>query len=147
MVPPLRDREGDAVFLARHFCQVLAQRYRREGMRLSPSAEAAIASHRWPGNVRELRNVIEQAVMLAAGDTLEARELMLSPAAAATTAPYGGSPSAQTAEAGSALDRRERELLIEAMAASNHNVSQAARNLGISRDTLRYRLEKHGLKE
>ena len=147
MVPPLRDREGDAVFLARHFCQVLAQRYRREGMRLSPSAEAAIASHRWPGNVRELRNVIEQAVMLAAGDTLEARELMLSPAAAANPAPHGGSPSAQPTEAGSALDRRERELLIEAMAASNHNVSQAARNLGISRDTLRYRLEKHGLKE
>ncbi|MDO9312941.1 MAG: sigma-54 dependent transcriptional regulator [Burkholderiaceae bacterium] len=145
LVPPLRDREGDAVFLARHFCQVLAQRYRREGMRLSPSAEAAIASHRWPGNVRELRNVIEQAVMLAAGDTIEARELMLSPAAAAT--PYGGPPSAQPTEAGSALDRRERELLIAAMAASNHNVSQAARNLGISRDTLRYRLEKHGLKE
>ena len=59
--------------------------------------------------------------------------------AAATEASLSG-------EAGSALDRSERELLVKALAESNHNVSQAARILGISRDTLRYRLEKHALK-
>jgi DNA-binding NtrC family response regulator len=146
MVPPLRDREDDAVFLARHFCKLMGQRYRREGVKLGASAEAAIAAYRWPGNVRELRNVIEQAVMLAASDTIEPRELMLS-TAASTSAAGSAAPAAPSTEAGSALDRRERELLIQAMAESNRNVSQAARALGISRDTLRYRLEKHGLKE
>ena len=146
MVPPLRERDGDATFLARHFCQVMAQRYRRDGMRLGAAAEAAIASHRWPGNVRELRNVIEQAVMLAAGDTIGVDDLMLSPTAASLSPPGGPQPF-HPSEAGSALDRRERELLVQAMSESNRNVSQAARNLGISRDTLRYRLEKHRLKE
>jgi DNA-binding NtrC family response regulator len=96
--------------------------------------------------VRELRNVIEQAVMLAASDTIDAHELML-PAGASPRPPDRSSSSLPPAEAGSALDRRERELLVQAMTESNHNVSQAARTLGISRDTLRYRLEKHGLKE
>ncbi|MFM9915471.1 MAG: sigma-54-dependent transcriptional regulator [Rhizobacter sp.] len=146
LVPPLRDREGDAVFLARHFCQVMGQRYRREDVKLGKAAEAAIAAYRWPGNVRELRNVIEQAVMLAAGDIIEPRELMLSSAASNPPRDTSLLPS-PPAEAGSALDRRERELLVQAMTNANHNVSQAARTLGISRDTLRYRLEKHGLKE
>ena len=60
-----------------------------------------------------------------------------------TAAALDASPAA---EAGSALDHSERELLVKALAESNHNVSQAARILGISRDTLRYRLEKHALK-
>lgn len=144
-VPPLRERDGDAVFLARHFCQVLGQRYRREEVRLGAAAEAAIAAHRWPGNVRELRNVIEQAVMLAVNDTIEARDLMLLPPGVGSSA--SSVSSLPLAEPGSALDRQERELLVQAMNESNHNVSQAARSLGISRDTLRYRLEKHGLKE
>ena len=93
MVPPLRDREDDAVFLARHFCKLMGQRYRREGVKLGASAEAAIAAYRWPGNVRELRNVIEQAVMLAASDTIEPRELMLS-SAASTSAAGSAAPAA-----------------------------------------------------
>ena len=141
-VPPLREREGDATYLAQQFCQQLGQRYRREGIRLGPQAQAAIASHRWPGNVRELRNVIEQAVLLAATDSIEAHELMLP---APRSAPVSLEASSGT-EAGSALDRSERELLVKALAESNDNVSQAARILGISRDTLRYRLEKHALK-
>jgi DNA-binding NtrC family response regulator len=96
--------------------------------------------------VRELRNVIEQAVMLAAGDIIEPRELMLSSAASNPPSDTSLLPY-PPGEAGSALDRRERELLVQAMTNANHNVSQAARTLGISRDTLRYRLEKHGLKE
>ncbi|MDL2336699.1 MAG: sigma-54 dependent transcriptional regulator [Pseudomonadota bacterium] len=145
-VPPLRDREGDAVFLARHFCQLLGQRYRRDGIRLGAAAEAAIGAHHWPGNVRELRNVIEQAVLMAESNLIEAHELMLS-SAAPYHPPPGDPTRSPTLESGSALDRIERELLVKALAESNQNVSQAARSLGISRDTLRYRLEKHGLKE
>jgi len=142
-VPPLREREGDAVFLARHFCQQFAERYRRAGLRLSADAEAAIAAHAWPGNVRELRNLIEQAVLLGMGDSgevIEADALMLPPPARPTV------PPAVTEGAASALDRVERDMLVQALAQAQHNVSQAARALGVSRDTLRYRMEKHGLR-
>ena len=100
--------------------------------------------------MRELRNVIEQAVLLAQGNTIAAHELMLSKGAAASVSTTAVAsielPPSDAAGAGSALDRIERELLVKALADSNQNVSQAARTLGISRDTLRYRLEKHGLR-
>ena len=142
-VPPLRQRAGDAVLLARHFCQLFVQRYRREGMSLSPAAEAAIAHHAWPGNVRELRNVVEQAVMLGGGPMIQPEDLMLAP-----VEPEPGLPALTevAADGGSTLDRVERELLIKALRDARNNVSRAARQLGISRDTLRYRLEKHGLR-
>lgn len=148
--PPLRERGADALLLARHFCQWFGSRYRRQGMRLGVAAEAVIAAHRWPGNVRELRNVIEQAVLLAPGDVILPQELMLpgvqvTHLEGAQSASLGsGLPTARDGE--SALDRVERELLIQALSEANDNVSQAARKLGISRDTLRYRMEKHGLR-
>ncbi|CAD5371603.1 Regulatory protein AtoC [Rubrivivax sp. A210] len=147
MVPPLRQRAGDALLLARHFCQTFAQRYRREGTRLGAAAEAAIARHGWPGNVRELRNLIEQAVMLAAANEIVPAELMLPdggvPAALSVPVEDGGNGGGGS---GSSLDRVEREMLVNAMREAQQNVSRAARQLGISRDTLRYRLEKHGLR-
>jgi DNA-binding NtrC family response regulator len=140
MVPPLRQRPGDALQLARSFCREFAQRYRREELQLAPAAEAAIGLHAWPGNVRELRNLMEQAVMLATGPLIAVDELMLPgkalPSLAATP------PTAIV----SALDRAEREQILSAMGDAQQNVSQAARLLGISRDTLRYRLDKHGLR-
>jgi two-component system response regulator AtoC len=161
-VPPLRERAGDALLLARHFCAQFAQRYRRAGLHLTPEAEAAIERHSWPGNVRELRNLLEQAVMLARGPAITRDELMLPPAPAvppAPSAPTAPSPSSAAPghatmaptppEAGapvSALDRAEREQIVQAMQAAQHNISLAARMLGISRDTLRYRLDKHGLR-
>jgi two-component system, NtrC family, response regulator AtoC len=140
MVPPLRQRPGDALQLARCFCREFAQRYRREDLQLAPAAEAAIATHRWPGNVRELRNLIEQAVMLAHGPLIVVDELMLPGRA---PSPPATDPLAAPA---SALDRVEREQIVGAMSEARQNVSQAARLLGISRDTLRYRLDKHGLR-
>ena len=142
-VPPLREREGDAVLLARHFCERFAQRYRRDDLRLSAAAEKAISAHAWPGNVRELRNLIEQAVLLNLGDPITPQDLMLSEAR--SVAP-SASPSVSAEDGLSRLDQMERDLLVKAMAESHNNVSQAARVLGISRDTLRYRLDKHGLK-
>jgi DNA-binding NtrC family response regulator len=142
LAPPLRDRGEDALLLARHFCQVFAKRYRREGIRLGAATEAVICAHRWPGNVRELRNVIEQAVLLAPGDVILPQELMLPGVQAASR----DEPVALSRDGESALDRVERELLVQALTEANDNVSQAARKLGISRDTLRYRMEKHGLR-
>jgi len=136
-VPPLRERGGDVRLLAEHYLERFGRTYRRPGVRFSAEALAALAAHAWPGNVRELRNLVEQAVLLAEGDTLRVADLML-PAAKAS----GDSDDTL----GSALDRLEREALVQALADCGDNVSAAARALGISRDTLRYRIDKHGLR-
>ena len=146
-IPALREREGDAVLLARHFCAEFARRYRRPHLQLREDAEALVAIYRWPGNVRELRNVMEQAVLLAAGDRITPQDLTL-PASAMC----GGAESApsvhETLEppGGSVLERMERDMLLNALRDAQNNVSQAARLLGISRDTLRYRMEKHHIR-
>ena len=148
-VPALRERAGDAPLLARHFLVEFARRYRKPGIRFAPGVEAAIEAHAWPGNVRELRNVVEQAVLLAGGETIDAGELMLPQASAAVMASAANRPppplSADAADSGSTLERVEREMLLQALTEAGGNVSKAARELGVSRDTLRYRMEKHGL--
>ena len=145
-VPPLRERKGDAVLLARYFLDHFGQRYRREGVRLNAEAEAVIAGHRWPGNVRELRNVIEQAVLLSAGQEIGAQDLMLPGAARASVSIVSTLVSGNSESGDSVLDRMERDALEQALGNASGNVSKAARELGISRDTLRYRMEKPRLR-
>lgn len=145
-VPPLRDREGDAITLARHFLEEFSARYRKYGLTLSANAERAIADHTWPGNVRELRNVVEQAVLLSGSPVIDVGELMLpahhqSPVDIPPIMAIGA--LAQEGSQQSSLDLVERELLCQALVESKGNVSLAARILGISRDTMRYRMEKH----
>ena len=70
-IPPLRDRGRDVVLLANYYLQTFSRDFRRRVRSLSQPAEAALLSYSWPGNVRELRNLIERAVLLAEGDTLE----------------------------------------------------------------------------
>ncbi|WP_300439627.1 sigma-54 dependent transcriptional regulator [Zoogloea sp.] len=138
-VPPLNAREGDVLVLARHFLADFAQRYRKGALQLSPAAERLLVDHDWPGNVRELRNLMEQAALLASDSLIGPDDLPLSPAR------RPGNPAAAPDTGTSALERVERDLLVQALADTRGNVSQAARQLGISRDTLRYRMEKHGL--
>lgn len=139
-VPALRERADDVLLLARHFCNEFATRYRRPGLQLGPHAEQALLAHDWPGNVRELRNVVEQAVLLANGSSIEAQDLLL-PAGQNSSHGFGEPAPASN------LVQMERDMLLKALAATEQNVSQAARLLGISRDTLRYRMDKHGLRQ
>jgi transcriptional regulator of acetoin/glycerol metabolism len=99
-------------------------------------------AHHWPGNVREMRNTLERAVLLQHAGPLGATDLALPPPrlASVENAPVS------TPTAGS-LDAMEREHLLHALQACNWNVTQAARKLDISRDTLRYRMERHGLQK
>jgi DNA-binding NtrC family response regulator len=141
-IPPLRARPDDIPVLARHFLARLASRYARTEMAIDDSAMAALMAHDWPGNVRELRNVLERAVLLKRTGVLSAQDLMLvSPARTAIA-----SAKPVLSERGPvSLDTLEREHLQQALAQCSGNVTQAARLLGISRDTLRYRMERHGL--
>lgn len=150
--PPLRAREGDARFLAEHFLDIFSRRYGRKPMRLSNGAIERIQKHTWPGNVRELKNTLEQAVLVARGDVVDETHLAIQPLPDATiaqmqatqyTAPANGAAPLASPKS---LDEVERNLIQDALAQSEGNVTHAARLLGISRDTLRYRLEKHGFR-
>ncbi len=127
-VPPLRARGEDVLLLARHFLAESGRRYGKPGLALDAAAAAAVVRHPWPGNVRELRNAMEQAALSADGAEVGVANLALAPVSRAL--------SRET------LPGMERELIERALERSGGNVSRAARELGISRDTLRYRLAR-----
>ena len=140
-IPPLRARLDDLPLLASHFLAQLASRYGRPELSMDASALAALAAHDWPGNVRELRNVLERAVLMQRSGVLSAGDLMLSrPNRVAATSVNPAAPTESLS-----LDAVEREHVQRALTECGWNVSKAARLLGISRDTLRYRMDRHGL--
>ncbi|EHR72778.1 response regulator with CheY-like receiver, AAA-type ATPase, and DNA-binding domains [Burkholderiales bacterium JOSHI_001] len=143
-LPPLRERGDDILLLARNFVQWHAQRYGRAAPVLAPATERLLVQHPWPGNVRELRNVLEQAVLLCPGGVIDVSQLALSSHPMAAS-PGAEAPPAAAPPAARTLPEMEREALVKALAGASGNISRAARDLGVSRDTLRYRIEKHGL--
>jgi two-component system response regulator AtoC len=148
-VPPLRARDGDAIFLAKQFLALHGARYGRAEMSFDASAEAMLRGHRWPGNVRELRNIIEQAVLLAPGAVIDGEHLNLcSPLTFQgedEPAPAALDGVARFPSEGVQLATVERDLLLRALNHTAWNVTKAARLLGVSRDTLRYRIDKFRL--
>jgi two-component system response regulator AtoC len=138
-IPALRDRGADISLLADHYLALHARRYGKDGLTLSADARRALLQHRWPGNVRELRNVIEQAVLMSGGPRVESLDLDWLPAPASVSQAGAGAAIAPT------LEQVEREALQRTLETSRWNVSHAARLLGISRDALRYRIEKYAL--
>jgi two-component system response regulator AtoC len=147
-VPPIRERDGDAVRLARALLDDACRRYGVSPRTLSPAAQAAIAQYSWPGNVRELANAMERAVLFSDNDTVNADDLGIptaAPQAGAVTVAASGEVQINFPENGLSLEAVERTLIVRALEKAAGNQSAAARLLGISRDTLRYRLEKFGL--
>jgi two-component system, NtrC family, response regulator AtoC len=142
-VPPLRARGEDIILLANRFIEEFARRYGKPGLAFTPAALDRLTRHDWPGNVRELRNLVEQAVLLARGTSIDYSDLGLPAAEARSRAAPEPEPEApqETLE----LAQMERDLLRQALERTGWNVTQAARILGITRDTLRYRIDKHGL--
>jgi len=138
-VPPLRSRGDDIALLAERFCAELGGLYGRK-VELDESAIAELRRYPWPGNVRELRNVIERAVLLASGERIDAAAL-----GSLLTASKGTGDPFQLPEGGISLEELERELVRQAVERTEGNRTRAAALLGLSRDALRYRLEKFGL--
>ena len=147
-IPPLRERGEDAVLLARSFLADAVRRYGARSRSLSAEAETAIRAHGWPGNVRELANAMERVVLFSDGDPVPAADLGLGPAPA-TGARVAVAPSGEIRidfpEGGLALEAVEKAVLMAALERAGGNQSAAARLLGVSRDTLRYRMEKFDL--
>ncbi|HMU99804.1 MAG TPA: sigma-54 dependent transcriptional regulator [Rhodocyclaceae bacterium] len=145
-VPPLRERGDDILLLARHFLALHSARYRKAGLAFSPDAERALRAYAWPGNVRELRNALEQATLLADGPVIVTAALPFCTLLGGDRALGPATPAgSQGASSGQTLDQIEKDVLTQALNRSGWNVTHAARILGISRDTLRYRIDKHGL--
>src|SRR5262249_35131068 len=126
-----------------------ARRYGTGERSLSAAAEGAVASHRWPGNVRELANAMERAVLFSDAEPLGADDLGLGAPGAANGGGVSAGPSGEVRvdfrAAGLWLEGVEGARVEAAIAKAGGNQSAAARLLGVSRDPLRYRLEKYGL--
>ena len=135
VLPPLREREGDVLALARTFAAASAARYGLPEPRLGADVRDALEAHTWPGNVRELRHAVERALLLSPPGTLDPRELV--PARAATAA-------AADAPAAGRLADAIRVVAETALARHGGNRSAAARTLGISRARLQRILDREG---
>jgi len=134
-IPPLRERGGDKLLLARHFLAQYAREFARPVRGFTDDALTALAAHSWPGNIRELENRMKRAVLMSEQRLISAADLELAPGVEDMTA-Y---------DLRAARSRAERDVVQRALARSNGTVATAARLLGISRPTLYTLLEAHGL--
>jgi DNA-binding NtrC family response regulator len=159
-LPPLRERGGDVLVLAQHYLTQFNAKYGKQVRQLDPRARDLLVAYPWPGNVRELSHVIERAVLWSRGPTLDAEHLSLTipeaaetaerpaeraPAAPAEPAPRGAATATSLPPPGMDLERWERAMIEQALRECDGNQTRAAQRLGISRDTLRYRLKKYGI--
>jgi DNA-binding NtrC family response regulator len=139
-IPPLRAHKEDIPDLVNLFLARYAKASGKSFTRIAPEALDKLLEFHWPGNVRELENILERACALAVGSILEPGDIRLDSARAK---PHDS--SAALLPEGKTLDQWEDEIIREAYRRANGNKSQAARLLGLSRNALRYRLEKIGI--
>lgn len=143
-LPPLRERKEDIPELVEHLFHKAKERHGMQNVRISLSLGAYFAGYRWPGNIRELENVIERMLVLSNGEQIAEEDL---PEELRHTLPEKPlSLLLQLPEEGVSLEGIERELIFRALEKFKGNQTQAARYLDISRRTLIYRMEKHGLR-
>jgi DNA-binding NtrC family response regulator len=145
-LPPLRERRVDVRLLAEHFLERAREEAGRGPSRLGSDAITALERHVWPGNVRELRNAVERAVALAEGEVLALDDLpqevvRASHAESLRAAVQSGRLGLEEASAGF-----ERDLVREALEATDWNQTRAARQLHITRRALKLRMDRLGLK-
>ena len=143
VLPPLREREGDILLLAKHFAERARADYGLGPVTITGDAEAALTAYWWPGNVRELSNIIERAVLLADTQTLTAAHLDLPPG------PTGGEPASVAAPAMPLPTdaATSREHLERVLTETGWNITRAAAVLGIARNTIKSRIARLGLRE
>ncbi len=162
-LPPLRERGDDVLLLADHYLKRFSSKYGKDVRRISAEARQLLLSYPWPGNVRELSHVLERAVLWSRGTELSPEHLSLTrPAEEPVGAdrrsgemPVAPAPAEESASArrsveqqalppeGMSLDQWEKSLLEQALREAGGNQTRAAQRLGISRDTLRYRMKKY----
>ncbi|ODB35452.1 sigma-54-dependent Fis family transcriptional regulator [Pseudoalteromonas sp. BMB] len=136
-VPPLREREQDIVPLAQHFLDKLSRKYQKPPMALDSRAQCALQSYHWPGNVRELSHLMERTVLLTKSEQVTDSDLAIQ------TRNTDKMTSASEKISMMTLEQAERSLIKQALAQTNHNITQAAKLLGLTKSSLYRRLEKY----
>jgi len=141
-LPSLKQRTEDIETLIKHFIAQCSVKHSIDPPKFNKQALKVLRSYHWPGNIRELRNLCERLSILLAGQTIDPENLphefnscISAPTDSAFILP----------ERGLQLDDLEADMIHQALARTNGNRSKSARLLGISRDTLLYRIQKHGL--
>jgi DNA-binding NtrC family response regulator len=147
-IPPLRGRREDIPALVARFLEQLAERLGRDAVLIEPAALAALARFSWPGNVRELRNFVEQAAVLAAGDTIEEGDVQLSNPKEEADVGAGIDPALPFNEAKrAAVESFERRYLLRALRAHDGNISRTAESIGMVRQSLQQKIRELGLRD
>ncbi len=134
-IPPLRERIEDIPALAQHFLKKFSGKYEKPKLNIDSGAESKLIQHSWPGNVRELEHTVEKAVILCNTDTLKASGLFLQDQVAGEDFRF--------AELN--LEVIAKEAISRALKKNRGNLSEAARELGISRPTLYKKFKKYGI--
>lgn len=143
-IPPLRERREDLAPLIQHFFELYNREFHRGLTGLTPLALEKLLRYDWPGNVRELRNVLERAVLLSTDSALQEDDILLGRAHLGA-APNPDQFRIRLPETGCKLSDVERQLVHQALRQARWNQTRAATLLGISRDQIRYKMEKFGL--
>jgi transcriptional regulator with GAF, ATPase, and Fis domain len=158
-LPPLRDRPEDIPALVQHFLAHYSREVNRSGLTITPAALDLLQAYPWPGNVRELQNAVERAVVLAPSTVLTVADFppalgqpFLSSPALHPPRPGLDDLTSQAADAEGCAARASVSPLPagatqiqQALVQTGGNVARAARLLGVSRDTVRYRMQQYGL--
>ena len=135
-LPPLRERGNDRLLLARAFLHRYSREFKKIIRGFRDDAIKAFTIHEWPGNVRELENRIKRAVVMSDAEWLSSYDLDLMPAAASVNL---------TVSLQEAREELERRMINEALSRSGSNITHAAKDLGISRQTLTDMIKKYGI--
>jgi two-component system, NtrC family, response regulator AtoC len=143
--PPLRERGEDVLPLARAFLRIERERYGRPELEFGAETERTLLGYHWPGNVRELKNSVEQAVLLTRGKVILPENIALCLRLQQEAGEENGNPVIRVREERAEIERLNRVRIESVVMQADWNIALAARLLGISRDTLRYRIRKYGL--
>ena len=139
-LPPLRNLGQDILIIAYHLLTIFNLVFKKKVKGFTKSARNVILNHKWPGNVRELSNCLERAMIFIEDDWIDESNLILSQQIRTPDMKEWNVPST-----GLVLEDIERQLIMSALKQSGNNKSKASRLLGLTRDTLRYRLEKYNI--
>jgi DNA-binding NtrC family response regulator len=145
-MPPLRERKGDITVLANYFLAMFNREFRKQLQGISADALAKLNAYPWPGNIRELRNVMERAILLNEVPWIEKGDIVLGRANFNTPVESLGEIVPLPLQ-GCTLADAEESLLRQALNRCDWNQTRTGALLGITRDQVRYKIEKFGMKQ
>ncbi|NCB06969.1 MAG: sigma-54-dependent Fis family transcriptional regulator, partial [Bacteroidia bacterium] len=132
-VPPLRERGQDVLVLADFFLKKYASKYNKPNLKINQQAQEKLLKYNWPGNIRELQHTVEKAVILSDNNILKPEDFFMRPVS-----------SVQSHATGLTLEEMEKRMITQAIEKTQGNLSAAAEQLGITRQTLYNKMKRFG---